>query len=301
MRAVEAQALSALARQLTPQADERGSRVRGKSCRRACCCWPSWPWWPPPAGSADAARPPRPPRAARGAARRHRRSRVRRRLPADGARRRGPDRQRQSPTRPTRRPPGQAGHLGRQPDRRDALPPRRRPQARLHATAPTTAPAPSRSRCTAPACSPRPRDSVVVHALRRGGKGAWITVYTNPGHAFAVIAGLRLDTSAAGDPPAARARAGARTCAPRAATGPATRSGSRGAAPGGTGRRPMPLAGQVGVKGPLAGQVGEADLIALTSPPHSSLRIPVPPAQRVRDAEIRDDASAGGHAGRLAA
>ena len=28
------------------------------------------------------------------------------------------------------------------------------------------------------------------------GKGSWITIYTNPGHAFAVIAGLRLDTSA---------------------------------------------------------------------------------------------------------
>src|SRR3954453_13577851 len=33
-----------------------------------------------------------------------------------------------------------------------------------------------------------------------GGPGQWITVYTNPGHAYAVIAGLRLDTSAAGDP-----------------------------------------------------------------------------------------------------
>lgn len=32
------------------------------------------------------------------------------------------------------------------------------------------------------------------------GKGEWITVYTNPGHAYVVIAGLRLDTSAAGDP-----------------------------------------------------------------------------------------------------
>lgn len=32
------------------------------------------------------------------------------------------------------------------------------------------------------------------------GKGAWITVYTNPGHAYVVIAGLRLDTSAADDP-----------------------------------------------------------------------------------------------------
>jgi hypothetical protein len=26
------------------------------------------------------------------------------------------------------------------------------------------------------------------------GKGRWITVYTNPGHAYVVIAGLRLDT-----------------------------------------------------------------------------------------------------------
>ena len=30
------------------------------------------------------------------------------------------------------------------------------------------------------------------------GRGAWITVYTNPGHAYAIIAGLRLDTSAYG-------------------------------------------------------------------------------------------------------
>lgn len=32
------------------------------------------------------------------------------------------------------------------------------------------------------------------------GRGQWITVYTNPGHMYVVIAGLRLDTSAAGDP-----------------------------------------------------------------------------------------------------
>jgi hypothetical protein len=38
------------------------------------------------------------------------------------------------------------------------------------------------------------------------GKGAWITVYTNPGHAYAMIAGLRLDTSAYG----VRARAARR-------------------------------------------------------------------------------------------
>ena len=30
------------------------------------------------------------------------------------------------------------------------------------------------------------------------GKGAWFTVFTNPGHAYAVIAGLRLDTSSYG-------------------------------------------------------------------------------------------------------
>jgi cell wall-associated NlpC family hydrolase len=45
-----------------------------------------------------------------------------------------------------------------------------------------------------------PRDSSSFLRYGQKGKGAWITIYTNPGHAFAVIAGLRLDTSAAGDP-----------------------------------------------------------------------------------------------------
>src|SRR3954466_4430920 len=36
------------------------------------------------------------------------------------------------------------------------------------------------------------------------GPGSWITVYTNPGHAFAVVAGLRLATSAAGAPSRAK-------------------------------------------------------------------------------------------------
>lgn len=31
------------------------------------------------------------------------------------------------------------------------------------------------------------------------GKGTWISVYTNPGHAYAYIAGLRLDTSGPGE------------------------------------------------------------------------------------------------------
>ena len=45
-----------------------------------------------------------------------------------------------------------------------------------------------------------PRDSSSFLRYGARGKGQWGTVYTNPGHAFAVIAGLRLDTSAAGDP-----------------------------------------------------------------------------------------------------
>ena len=34
----------------------------------------------------------------------------------------------------------------------------------------------------------------------KSGKGDWITVYANSGHAYMQVAGLRLDTSAAGDP-----------------------------------------------------------------------------------------------------
>jgi cell wall-associated NlpC family hydrolase len=45
----------------------------------------------------------------------------------------------------------------------------------------------------------RPLDSSSFIRWGDAGPGAWITVYTNPGHAFVVIAGLRLDTSAAGD------------------------------------------------------------------------------------------------------
>ncbi len=45
-----------------------------------------------------------------------------------------------------------------------------------------------------------PLDSSSFMRWGEAGPGDWITVYTNPGHAFVVIAGLRLDTSAAGDP-----------------------------------------------------------------------------------------------------
>jgi hypothetical protein len=42
-----------------------------------------------------------------------------------------------------------------------------------------------------------PLDSGSFMKWGERGAGEWITVYTNPGHAYAVIAGLRLDTSVA--------------------------------------------------------------------------------------------------------
>ena len=45
-----------------------------------------------------------------------------------------------------------------------------------------------------------PLDSSSFMRWGERGPGDWITVYTNPGHAYVVIAGMRLDTSAAGDP-----------------------------------------------------------------------------------------------------
>jgi hypothetical protein len=46
----------------------------------------------------------------------------------------------------------------------------------------------------------RPFDSSDFMSWGQSGAGKWITVYTNPGHAFVEIAGIRLDTSAEGDP-----------------------------------------------------------------------------------------------------
>ena len=45
-----------------------------------------------------------------------------------------------------------------------------------------------------------PMDSSDFEGYGSGGVGQWITVYTNPGHAFVEIAGIRLDTSSEGDP-----------------------------------------------------------------------------------------------------
>jgi len=44
-----------------------------------------------------------------------------------------------------------------------------------------------------------PLDSSSFLRWGERGRGAWITVYTNPGHAYVVIAGLRLDTSGEGE------------------------------------------------------------------------------------------------------
>jgi hypothetical protein len=45
-----------------------------------------------------------------------------------------------------------------------------------------------------------PFDSSQFMSWDRRGHGSWITVYTNPGHAFIQIAGIRFDTSAEQDP-----------------------------------------------------------------------------------------------------
>ncbi len=41
----------------------------------------------------------------------------------------------------------------------------------------------------------RPMDSGDLMHWGRGRKGKWITVYSNPGHAYMMVAGLRFDTS----------------------------------------------------------------------------------------------------------
>jgi cell wall-associated NlpC family hydrolase len=46
----------------------------------------------------------------------------------------------------------------------------------------------------------RARDSSSFMRYGAAGAGQWITIYTNPGHAYMTIAGIRLDTSTADDP-----------------------------------------------------------------------------------------------------
>jgi hypothetical protein len=45
-----------------------------------------------------------------------------------------------------------------------------------------------------------PLDSSEFFGWARAGHGRWMTIYTSYGHAFLEIAGIRLDTSTAGDP-----------------------------------------------------------------------------------------------------
>jgi cell wall-associated NlpC family hydrolase len=45
-----------------------------------------------------------------------------------------------------------------------------------------------------------PEDSSEFMVWGSHGVGTWVTIFTNPGHAYMTVAGLRLDTSAADDP-----------------------------------------------------------------------------------------------------
>jgi cell wall-associated NlpC family hydrolase len=45
-----------------------------------------------------------------------------------------------------------------------------------------------------------PEDSSEFMGFGAAGVGRWVTIFTNPGHAYMTVAGLRLDTSAADDP-----------------------------------------------------------------------------------------------------
>lgn len=48
---------------------------------------------------------------------------------------------------------------------------------------------------------PSPLDSTSFESWGAPGAGRWISVYANPGHAYAVIAGLRFDTAGGADGP----------------------------------------------------------------------------------------------------
>ena len=119
--------------------------------------------------------------------RRGRRGPRRRRLRARGARRRRSSRPSGPPTRSSGGPTATAAAT-----------------AAASSIAATTARARSPTRCTAPTCSAARSTRRRSCAGASPARGDWITVYTNPGHAYVVIAGLRLDTSAAGDPSGAR-------------------------------------------------------------------------------------------------
>jgi len=45
-----------------------------------------------------------------------------------------------------------------------------------------------------------PEDSSELESFGAAGVGRWVTIFSNPGHAYMTVAGLRLDTSSADDP-----------------------------------------------------------------------------------------------------
>ena len=68
--------------------------------------------------------------------------------------------------------------------------------ASFESTAATTAPAPSATCSTAPGMLKAPaRPPAPSSSWGKKKKGKWITVYANSGHTYAVVAGLRWDTS----------------------------------------------------------------------------------------------------------
>ena len=143
---------------------------------------PPVPALPPPAGGSGGA-------PVGGVAARSRSRRGARSSPRTGARR----------SRPAQRARGrEAGDLRGQPDHAQALPLRRRapqlPFERLRLLGLRQLRASRWRSARQPAATRRA-------FMRWGerGRGKWITVYTNPGHAYVVIAGLRFDTSGPGE------------------------------------------------------------------------------------------------------
>ena len=76
-----------------------------------------------------------------------------------------------------------------------------------------------------------PEDSSEFEAWGSHGTGRWVTIFSNPGHAYMTVAGLRLDTSAADDPSNQQGPRWRPLRAATAATRSATRSGSERSRP----------------------------------------------------------------------
>ena len=118
----------------------------------------------------------------------------RHRNPHQHGRRRLRERQRAWPSRRTRRP-RRSSRSSRPATRSPASPTATAAATDAGATAAMTAPAPSPSRSTARACSARRSTRPASCAGATRGRGEWVSIYANAGHAYMVVAGLRFDTS----------------------------------------------------------------------------------------------------------